>query len=1591
MSKKGLIWKIPLAVAGIVTGVVLLLIVAITCVVSVPSLRKAATEKGLAFAREQTGMDIDVGKIEILHLSPSSLYRAWRGKADLPVELNIDSVYVGHRGEDTLIYVHTLRLNAKLLTSDNQPLTSAPIEVEHLLLDRTTFHSDSMIASVGVDAIVGHLETSSPGISISRGEYPLHGLRLADTYVGIDLRDNPDTTAHDTTPLPMAFIVPDGELRNIHFALTPIGLDIATRTIQTNVVADVGGNTYDARRIAIGGANLAIGDFSLPIDTLYGNACVALDRHMITSDGLHVRSDRFGARADLAATRMDLEKMRVEVTGDADFRGSKARLRGFYDIDDEAYDMHVDVEKVDLSSFMQDHKHVVVAGEIDAQGKGINPNSRAMRSQVKMHLTDAVYDNIQVSGMQLDAELADKTVEGTLHLPFTMTGDSMRVTARTDHQFRVKDFMTPEKIGVDYRAYMRDVKAHMAGEDFAAQRMDIHFTTDSSTSLNMATDGLTVDMTSPKHVLAFVDDCMALINHLPDWSKLPADLRSLDTLKRRIPDMKADIALRHGSPAQHMIDKMGLDINEVNLRLTSDKQQTDLSLDASIPTIEPNTDKAQTDSTTLMRLPAAKAALLVTMKEGSTFASLAADSKLTDGAMSLHGLRTDADLRFDIERTGNDLNGVGRLKMDKMAFGETELGTRVVNMSLARSELYPNAFKAEVQPDDIPLDIADSIIKMADLDLHGAVRAHAALDGFPDRFDLSAEVLPLNVSAHYKPYNVQLGLGETPIVMNHNKVDFNGLPIYGADSTFIALTGGLDLNQMKLDITLAADSFAPLKLEKDGPMPVYGDLATDIHGSVTGSLDSIVADVDIAILPSTDVTYLIDKKNLAQVKPHGKVNVRYEMAEDTLLLGGRVNVDDGFIRYSPKAYPIMPFRVDSGSHVTFNGPVGQTMLAVSASQKVKADVQSEGEETRRVDFTTGVRVNGVVDSIGLHSIGFFLEAPEDETITQELESLEEESREGLAATLLATGMYVGESNVAAQRSGYALSSIVNSRLNAAMANSKMGKVVDIDLSSAQTEHAGGTTNDFNIAISKSFFKDRLRISVGSTLTDNPEVNQASGLLNNLSAEYKLTQKANVSLRAFAQRDYNNIVEGDLYKSGLGVRASKEWRRTSLDSIMRTYTLTADADIAWRSNNSIGPNLTLTSSIRNILGKGETFTIKGNGAYYWALRNRHPGDPKKTDTYKLGVTTSLVFPYLHWADNPRSLNGDTRYMLGYQYENIAGGYGVHKLSGSFTYFIKSSRYITHAFTPFSLSVVMMKAESDSLLDKAAEYPQLIKVLASNEFVPAVGYIFTYNDYRAKRAVNTMVELGVKESGNLINALYCLFGHSWNEKNKALGAVTFNQFVKLTAELRNRFNITDRVCIATRLFAGANIPVGNSQESPLSEAFYAGGPNGMRAASPYAYGPGNFYSDKYNQSFFHSGDIKLEANFELRFPIVWKLYGATFLDAGNVWNWHHGGNLLKNAGYTDYVEQLELREELYDGIIDNPQFLRQIALGTGAGLRLDLDGLVIRLDLGVAIHTPYQTYKYTKDWKVDKTRPIDTYFNIPSALDAIRVNFGIGYPF
>ena len=1509
MSKKSLIWRILRIVLGVILGIVLLLLITVTVILVSPSARTAVLNRCVKEVNERTDLDVDLGRLYLspFHHSPMVLYRAYKGTEDLPLHIEIDSLYVGHRGLDTLIYVRALRLQGNLHTDRT-------IVLDQLLLEQTTLHSDTLIAAIGIDAVVDHLSVGSPGLDLEKGYYPLHGLRLSDAYVGIELRDTPPKEEEDTTSTPMKFDIPDGEIRNVRFVLHPIGLEIRADALNTNVLADVGGNLYDARHLHVGNASLTLGSLYLPFNTI-----------------------------DLDAVA-NLETMRVDVSGDVDFQGNQAQLKGFYDIDDEAYDMQVDVEKVNLAQLLKDNPYVEVAGQIHAQGKGIDPHSSAMKCNLEMNMTDCIYNQINVSGLKLDASLADKTVDGNLYLPVKMTGDDLNLKARTEHQFRVSDFFTPERMNVDYHTQMKNVTAHVAGEDFDFDHLRLDFTTNTATSLNLATQGLTIDAQSPMHVLRLLDKVQPLLDFVSDSTAVRSitslqDLTLLDTLRRLIPDLGANILLAKGSPVQSIIDRTGLDIRSAALSLKSDADQSDLSLDAA-----------------LLQPAASTAAVRLNMLEGKTVASVSAGANITDGLMNLDSLRTDAALQLNLERDGRELGGTGHLALDKLMFNGMDLGNRTADIILSPSQLHKNSLRADVCMNDVPMELVSGILKMDDISLDGIVRAKGSVDGLPSKVDISAEVLPVEVSVTYKPYDIQFSLGETPVVMSHNEVKFDDFRIYGADSTYLALGGGMDIGKMLLDVDLAADRFSPAKLEQGGALPVYGNLETDIRGRVSGTLDNILADVDVTILPTTDITYPIDKKNLAQVKPHGTVNVRYGTADSSLLLDGLIKVDDGVVRYSPKLYPMMPFQVDPESNISFHGPLGQTLLNITASQQVKADVQSQGEDPRRVVFNTGVRVQGMLDSLGLNAIGFFLEAPEDEAVQREIAAMDEDTRDGVAAALLATGMYMGEGNEAALNDGYALSSIINSRVNAALANSKMGKVVDIDIS-------GGKNT--NIAISKSLLGDRLRITAGSTLSENPEVNKTNGLLSNLSADYRLTPSGNTYLRLFSQRDNDNIFEGDLYKSGIGIRTSKD-------------NFTADANIVYRSNNSIGPNIVLGQTIRNLLGQNESLTIKGFGAYYWALRDRAPGDPKKTDTFKFGIDAALTF------------HDDTRYRLGYKYENIAGGTSVHNFSGGFSYFIRPSQFVTHAVTPFSLSVVRTQIGSVDL-DNVKDFAALVRMMAGNEFVPSVGYDFTYNDYRSTRAVNTMIDFDIKESGNLVNAVFCAFGRKWDEKDKSIFNIPFNQYVKLTAELRNKFNFTETVCIATRLLAGVNLPLGNSVDAPLSEAFYAGGPNSLRAAGPYAYGPGNYYSPNYSQSIFHGGDVKLEANAELRFPIVWKIFGAAFVDAGNVWALYNTSEILTPEDYAFFVEKLGIKGELKNGFINNPDIASQIALGTGAGLRLDLDGLVIRLDLGVAIHAPYQTYRYTKEGTPDYSQPITTYYNIPSVMDGLRLNFGIGYPF
>jgi outer membrane protein assembly factor BamA len=248
---------------------------------------------------------------------------------------------------------------------------------------------------------------------------------------------------------------------------------------------------------------------------------------------------------------------------------------------------------------------------------------------------------------------------------------------------------------------------------------------------------------------------------------------------------------------------------------------------------------------------------------------------------------------------------------------------------------------------------------------------------------------------------------------------------------------------------------------------------------------------------------------------------------------------------------------------------------------------------------------------------------------------------------------------------------------------------------------------------------------------------------------------------------------------------------------------------------------------------------------------------------------------------------------------------------------------------------------------------------DHFIPSFSYTFTYAS-PSKHRHPVWFQANVKEAGNLTSSIYALCGKPFSQEDKKLFGNPFAQYIKASAELHHTFHIPRTpLSLAWRVFAGAIYSYGNSRMAPYADLFYVGGANSVRGFTVRTIGPGGYKSADTKYAYVdQTGDVKLEANLEFRFPIVADLHGAAFLDAGNVW-------LLR-------PDQQRPGAEL------NLQNLKKIAVGTGLGLRYDLDFLVLRFDVGVGLHAPYDTGK--SGW-----------YNMPKFGRSLAYHLAIGYPF
>lgn len=430
------------------------------------------------------------------------------------------------------------------------------------------------------------------------------------------------------------------------------------------------------------------------------------------------------------------------------------------------------------------------------------------------------------------------------------------------------------------------------------------------------------------------------------------------------------------------------------------------------------------------------------------------------------------------------------------------------------------------------------------------------------------------------------------------------------------------------------------------------------------------------------------------------------------------------------------------------------------------------------------------------------------------------------------------------------------------------------------------------------------------------------------------------------------------------------RQDTLDlRVNAAYDLPLDGElelnVTAKSNDQVGPGAVFSVTKRNIFGGGETFGVKLRGSYEWQTGNKLDDNSSKINSYELGLSTTLTFPrvlFPAWGRRDMDMPAATTFRLYADQMNRARFFKLLAFGGEAAYEFQPSATSRHSVTPFKLAYNLLQ-RTTAEFDSITNVNRALKESLQDQFVPSVSYTYTYDDSPlTDRAHHLWWQASVTQAGLVVNGLYALAGERFGKEGKKLLGNPFAQFLKGTLEARYDYDLGKKQHLVGRVMAGAIYSYGNARTSPYNEQFYIGGANSIRAFTIRSIGPGRYFQNSADNQYAYidrTGDIKFEANLEYRFPILGDLHGATFLDCGNIW-------LLRQD------------EGRPGGQLKWGSFLNDLALGTGFGLRYDLSFIVIRFDVGIGLHLPYDTGK-------------KGYYNIPRFKEGMGYHFAIGYPF
>ena len=310
---------------------------------------------------------------------------------------------------------------------------------------------------------------------------------------------------------------------------------------------------------------------------------------------------------------------------------------------------------------------------------------------------------------------------------------------------------------------------------------------------------------------------------------------------------------------------------------------------------------------------------------------------------------------------------------------------------------------------------------------------------------------------------------------------------------------------------------------------------------------------------------------------------------------------------------------------------------------------------------------------------------------------------------------------------------------------------------------------------------------------------------------------------------------------------------------------------------------------------------------------------------------------------------TKVSLGIDHLNRTQLYSLNSFSTFFGYIWEVNEFITHELKPINIEYISLGNTSNEF-EQILDNNTLLRRSFEQQFIAGLKYGFSYSEIEDQLTDEGLfLGFNYDMAGNFLS----LLGSENNQNQNTFIGQEYAHYIKADLDLRYHLSLDgNKQKLVGRVFGGLGQPLGTTETLPFVKQYFSGGPYSVRAFRIRSLGPGTYSPEDGSNSFFdQSGDIKLEANLEYRFPITEYVNGAVFGDAGNVW--------------------LTNENEALPGGKFSSDFINEIGAGVGFGLRVDIQSFVLRLDLATPVKEP------SSSWNLDTSSPV--------------LNFAIGYPF